>query len=46
MPLETAMKYPVALDIVRERVKPFRDTNNRKARREKWWQFGEKAIGM
>jgi hypothetical protein len=40
------MKYPAALDIVRERVKPIRAVNNRKARRERWWLFGEQAVGM
>ncbi len=45
-PLETAMKYPAALKLIRERVKPVRDTNSRKSRREKWWLFGEIAVGM
>lgn len=45
-PLEAAMKYPAALDIVRERVKPIRANNPRKARRDRWWLFGEQAIGM
>lgn len=45
-PLEEAMHYPAALEIVRKRVKPLRDGNSRKARRERWWQFGEKALGM
>ena len=46
MPLEEAMNFPAALELVRERVKPERDANRRKARRERWWQFGEKAVGM
>lgn len=46
LPLEGAMRYPAALDIVRTRVKPVRETNNRKARRERWWLFGEQAVGM
>ena len=46
MPLEQAMQYPVALDIVRDLVRPERETNARKARRERWWQFGERAVGM
>ncbi len=45
-PLEAAMKYPEALTIVREHVKPIRATNNRRARRERWWLFGEQAAGM
>lgn len=39
-PLEDAMKYPRALGMVRERVKPERDTNSDKGFRQKWWQFG------
>ena len=44
--LEEAGRYPAALAIVRDRVKPERETNSRRARRERWWQFGEKAVGM
>lgn len=44
--LEQASKFPAALDIVRREVKPLRDTNKRKGRRDNWWQFGEKAVGM
>ena len=46
MRLEEAAKYPAALNIVRERVKPSRDSNPRRARRERWWLFGEQAVGM
>lgn len=46
MELDDAMAYPAALDIVRERVKPFRDQNNRPARRDRWWRFGEVSLGM
>jgi len=46
LPLEGAMEYPAALNIVRERVKPTRDTNRRKVRRENWWRFAELAVGM
>jgi len=46
MPLEEAIRYPGALDIVRELVRPERETNPLKARRERWWQFGAKAVGM
>jgi len=45
-PLEEAMRYPSALDIVRERVKPEREGNRRKIRRDRWWTFGELAVGM
>jgi len=38
--LEEAMKYPAALELVRERVRPERDQNRDKGFREKWWRFG------
>lgn len=44
--LEEAMSYPVALDVVRTRVKPFRDRNRRRVRREKWWLLGELVPAM
>jgi len=44
--LEEAMAFPAALQIVRERVKPERERNARKARRERWWLHGEQAVGM
>jgi MmeI, DNA-methyltransferase domain/MmeI, N-terminal domain/MmeI, helicase spacer domain/MmeI, target recognition domain len=40
MALEEAMKYPAALELVRERVKPERDVNRDKGFREHWWRFG------
>jgi hypothetical protein len=46
IPLEAAMKFPKALEIVKALVRPEREMNARKARRERWWQFGEKAVGM
>lgn len=39
-PLEEAMTYPAALDVVREQVKPARDVNRDKGFREHWWRFG------
>jgi len=39
-PLEEAMRYPGALDIVRKRVKPERDTKSDRNLRDRWWQFG------
>ena len=39
--LEEASLYADALAIVKERVKPERDKVQRKARRERWWQFAE-----
>ncbi len=41
MPLEEAEKWPDLIEIVREKVKPDRDTNNRDVRRKYWWRFGE-----
>jgi hypothetical protein len=38
---EDARQYPVLFDIVRDRVKPQRDSNNRESRRRYWWRFGE-----
>jgi hypothetical protein len=35
-----ARAFPVVFDIVRDRVKPERDANQDKGRREKWWLFG------
>ena len=46
MPLEEAERYPAAMDVVRRRVKPRRERNRRKARRESWWRFSEVAIGL
>jgi hypothetical protein len=38
-PLERAETYPDCIKIVREKVKPVRDLNIVKSRRELWWQF-------
>ncbi len=40
MPLEEAMRFPAALEVVRRLVKPERDRNRDRGFREKWWQFG------
>lgn len=45
-PLEEASRYPRALRIVRERVKPEREHNRRKSYREKWWIFAEPRTAM
>jgi hypothetical protein len=45
-PLEKAETYPDCIRIVREKVKPERDHNNRKIRRECWWQYAERAQGL
>lgn len=39
--LEEAAAFPVALDIVRSKVKPFRERNRRKLYRDRWWLFAE-----
>jgi hypothetical protein len=42
-PLEKATTYSDCIAIVRERVKPERDLNNRPSRRELWWRYGDYA---
>ena len=44
--LQQAERWPDLVNIVRERVKPERDKQNRKALRERWWQYAEKRPGM
>lgn len=44
--LEQAEQYIDCMKIVREKVKPERDKNNRKVRRERWWQFAERAPAL
>ncbi len=46
MSLEEASRYELPFAHVEKYVKPVRDTNNRKARKMYWWQFGEKRPGM
>lgn len=46
MKLEQAMMYPAALDVVRARVKPKRETNRDKGFREYWWRFGRPRVDM
>ncbi|MHB1883482.1 MAG: DNA methyltransferase [Acidimicrobiales bacterium] len=40
MPLEEARRYPAALAIIEERVRPERKQNRDKGFRATWWQFG------
>ncbi|WP_326741086.1 type IIL restriction-modification enzyme MmeI [Streptomyces cyaneofuscatus] len=42
-PEERAREYPEVFAIVDHHVKPERLKNNRKLRRERWWQFAERA---
>lgn len=46
MPLERAQKYPKALRVVEQRVRPVRDRNNRAAYRARWWCFAEPRVAM
>lgn len=45
-PLEKAVAYPEALRIVRDEVKPVRDSVRREGHRRNWWLFGEARVGM
>jgi hypothetical protein len=38
---DEAREHPVFFDLVRDRVKPQRDANNRASYRDLWWRFGE-----
>ena len=44
--LEEAETWPDLINILRERVKPGRDRQKRKARSERWWQYAEKSSGL
>ena len=46
MPLEHAGKFPAALKVIRERVKPEREQNKDRGFREKWWLFGRPRTEM
>lgn len=41
-PLERAEEYADCISILREKVKPERETNNRKVYRDYWWHYAEK----
>ena len=43
---EKAKQYTLAYERLLKLVKPERDANNRKERREKWWHFAEKAPAL
>lgn len=45
-PLETATHYRMAISVVRDLVKPERDTNNDAIFRLRWWQFGRPRVPM
>jgi hypothetical protein len=44
--LAEAEEWPELIQIVRRRVKPERDVQDRKALRERWWQYAEKRPGL
>ncbi len=45
-PLEQAEEYADCIEIVRRLVKPLRDKNKRKPRRERWWIYAERAAQL
>ena len=45
-PLEKAENYPDCIDIVRRLVKPGRERNNDRQRREIWWRFTRPTMDM
>lgn len=44
--IEEAMTYSECFEIVKSKVKPFRDKVKRDTYRNKWWQFAEKAVNL
>lgn len=44
--IEAASRFKEPFDIVLQRVKPFRDKQNRPANREYWWQYNETRSGL
>lgn len=46
MDLSAAERWPDLIRIVREKVKPERDKNNREVRKKYWWRFGEVAPAL
>lgn len=45
-PMEKAEGFGEAFERVRTLVKPVRDADNRAVRRERWWQYAERAVGL
>jgi hypothetical protein len=39
-------KYPLCIEILRDKVKPERDLVKRKVYRENWWQYAEKGVNL
>jgi hypothetical protein len=45
-PARVAEDFPELLSIIRDKVKPERDRNNRDVYRDKWWHFAEKRPAL
>ena len=45
-PLEKAQAYTDCIEIVRKKVKPERDLNNIRSRRETWWQYAGQVSNL
>jgi hypothetical protein len=45
-PLEKAKSFPLPFERIQRLVKPVRDKDNRAARKERWWQYAERASGL
>jgi hypothetical protein len=43
---ECRKRWPDLMAIVEQKVRPERETNPRKSRSERWWQYGEKQVGL
>jgi hypothetical protein len=43
---ECRARWPALMKIVEEKVRPEREDQNRKALRERWWQYAEKRPGL
>jgi N-6 DNA Methylase len=43
---EEAKRWPYLYGLVREKVKPERDSTARQSRRKRWWQYGETRPGL
>lgn len=46
MPIQDAMRFGASFEHVATHVRPLREKVNRKAHRERWWQYGDVRQGM
>ncbi len=44
--INKSRQYTIPFSIVEEKVKPFRDTQNRASNRDQWWIYGEHRPGL